>query len=31
MVVAAAFVLQMGVSPSGYLEIVSAAAKLLPA
>jgi NADH-quinone oxidoreductase subunit N len=28
MVVAAAFVLQMGVSPSGYLEIVSAAAKL---
>jgi NADH-quinone oxidoreductase subunit N len=31
MVVAAAFVLQMGVAPSGYLEIVSAAAKLLKA
>jgi NADH-quinone oxidoreductase subunit N len=31
MVVAAAFVLQMGVAPSGYLEIVSAAAKLLAA
>jgi NADH-quinone oxidoreductase subunit N len=31
MVVAAAFVLEMGVAPSGYLEIVSAAAKLLKA
>ena len=29
-VVAAMFVLQMGVAPSGYLEIVGAAAKLLP-
>jgi NADH-quinone oxidoreductase subunit N len=29
-VVAAIFVLQMGVAPSGYLEIVGAAAKLLP-
>jgi NADH-quinone oxidoreductase subunit N len=31
MVVAAGLVLQMGVAPSGYLEIVAAAAKLLPA
>jgi hypothetical protein len=31
MVVAAGLVLQMGVTPSGYLEVVSAAAKLLTA